>query len=74
MRHRVTVAGGDFDLLFPRETHNPIWSASKGIPRRTCVLCHNVLFNAYARGLPGADMDAVAQAARDCEFELEGST
>lgn len=72
MRHRVTVAGGDFDRLFPEEVRRPIWSATRGIPRKICVLCHNVLFNAYARRLPGADMDAVAQAAKDCEFEMEG--
>lgn len=70
MRHRVTVAGGNFDRLFPEETHRPIWSASQGIPRKICVLCHNVLFNAYARGLTGADRDTVVQAAKDCEFEM----
>lgn len=71
MRHRVTVAGGDFDRLLPAETHRPIWAATQGIPRKICVLCHNVLFNAYARGLPGADVEAVLQAARDCEFEMK---
>jgi len=72
MRHRVTVAGGNFDRLFPIETHRPIWAATQGIPRKICVLCHNVLFNAYARGLPGADVDAILQAAKDCEFEMKG--
>ena len=71
MRHRVEVAGGDFDRLFPPETHRPIWAATRGIPRKICVLCHNVLFNAYARGLPGADVGAVVQAAKDCEFDLD---
>lgn len=72
MRHRVTVAGGNFDRLFPIETHIPIWNATQGVPRKICVLCHNVLFNAYARGLKGADIEAVAQAAKDCEFDMTG--
>jgi len=71
MRHRVTVAGGDFNRLLPAETHRPIWAATQGIPRKICVLCHNVLFNAYARGLPGADVESVVQAAKDCEFEMK---
>lgn len=71
MRHRVEVAGGDFDRLFPVETHRPIWAATRGIPRKICVLCHNILFDAYARKLPGADMEAVVQAAKDCEFDID---
>ncbi len=71
MRHRVEVAGGDFDRLFPADTHRPIWAATRGIPRKICVLCHNVLFNAYARSLTGADVEAVVQAAKDCEFDLD---
>ena len=72
MRHRVEVAGGDFARLFPEETHRPIWSATQGIPRKVCVLCHNILFNAYARRLAGADIETVHQAASDCEFEMKG--
>lgn len=68
MRHRVEVAGGNFDVLFSEETHRPIWQVTRGVPRKICVLCHNILFNAYARGLPGADLECVTQAAKDCEF------
>ena len=71
MRHRVTVAGGSFERLFPEETRRPIWHATRGVPRKICVLGHNVLFNAYARGLPGADLDCVVQAAKDCEFDID---
>jgi general secretion pathway protein A len=68
MRYRVTVAEGDFDTLFPVPLHRPIYNATQGIPRRICILCDNILLNAYARGLSAADEDAVAQSVHDCGF------
>jgi len=69
MRHRVTVAGGDFDALFPLPTHRPLYNATQGIPRRICVLCDNALFNAYAKKSRHVDEDAVTSAIRDTEMD-----
>jgi len=71
MRYRVTVAGGDFDALFPLPLHRPIHNATQGIPRKICVLCDNILFNAFARGKQAPDEEAVAEAVRDCGFTQE---
>lgn len=71
MRHRVTVAGGEFDTLFPLPLHRPIHNATRGIPRKICVLCDNILFNTYAHGKSGADEAAVVEAIRDCGFTAE---
>ncbi len=71
MRHRVTVAGGDFDGLFPLPLHRLIFRASLGIPRRVCVVCDNALFNAYAAGSTHVDEAAVLSAIKACEYILE---
>jgi general secretion pathway protein A len=68
MRHRVTVAGGDFDALFPLPTHRPIYNATAGIPRKICVLCDNALFNAYARGEKSVTEASVERAVKDTEM------
>lgn len=49
LRHRMGVAGGDFDAIFPLETHKPIYNATGGIPRDLCVLCDAALVEALTR-------------------------
>ena len=71
MRHRLAVAGGDLDTLFPLPLHRLIFRASRGIPRRVCVVCDNALFNAYAAGSPVVDEAAVLSAIAACEYTLE---
>ena len=68
MRYRVQVAGGDFDALFPVALHRSIYNATQGIPRQVCVLCDNILFNTFARGLTAADAAATEDAIRKCDF------
>ena len=68
MRHRVTVAGGDFDTLFPTAIHRLIYNATDGNPRRICILCDNALFNAFAQGKRAVDAEAVTTAARDTGY------
>jgi general secretion pathway protein A len=70
LRHRVSVAGGDFDRLFPSpETHRRIYNATKGIPRRLCMLSDNALLNAFALRKPAVDDDAVSDALTDLAFK-----
>jgi hypothetical protein len=33
LRHRMSVAGGDFDRIFPLETHKALYNATNGVPR-----------------------------------------
>jgi general secretion pathway protein A len=49
LRHRVDVAGGDFDTLFPPAVHKALYNATNGIPRDLCVLCDAGLVEAYSQ-------------------------
>jgi general secretion pathway protein A len=70
LRHRVQVACGDFDKLFPDPaTHRRIYNATKGIPRRLCMLCDNALLNAFAVKRKAVDDDAVSDALQDLAFK-----
>jgi general secretion pathway protein A len=69
--HRVGIAGGDARRLLPTSLHPRIMSASRGIPRRVCILCDNALFNAYVRGKWSVDEDSLQDAIRECEFSSE---
>jgi general secretion pathway protein A len=48
LRHRVALAGGDFDGLFSPATHRPLYAATRGIPRDLCILCNAALVAAYS--------------------------
>ena len=48
LRHRIEVAGGDFDALFDSRALRLLYEASKGIPRDLCILADNALFQAYS--------------------------
>ena len=70
MRHRIQVAGGDFNVLFPGEPlHHRLYNVTKGVPRRLCMLCDNALLNAYALGKPAVDDSAVGDALDDLAFK-----
>jgi general secretion pathway protein A len=70
LRHRVQVAGGDFDALFPiADTHRRIYNITKGVPRRLCMLCDNAMLNAYALGKQSVDDGAVTDALSDLAFK-----
>jgi general secretion pathway protein A len=70
MRHRVRVAGGDFETLFPDEAlHRRLYNVTKGVPRRLCMLCDNALLNAYALGKPAVDEGAISDALDDLAFK-----
>jgi general secretion pathway protein A len=69
LRHRLSVAGGDLDTLFPGDLPKTIFYKTNGIPRRLCILCHNVLMNAFIAGSPCADTEAFERALLDVEFK-----
>ncbi len=70
LRFRLTVAGGNFDDLFPDPaTHRRIYGSTKGVPRRLCMLCDNALLNAYARGKSVVDDATITEALNDLSFK-----
>ena len=69
LRHRAEVAGGDFDALFDAALHRPIYNATHGNPRNLCILCDNILVNAYARRKKAADEESLAAALVDLSFK-----
>lgn len=69
LRHRVGVAGGDFDVLFPLETHKGIYNFTGGIARELCVLADSALVIAYALGKPAVSGDIVIDAVKDLRFK-----
>jgi general secretion pathway protein A len=70
LRHRVGVAGGDFDVLFPGDPlHRRLYNVTKGVPRRLCMLCDNALLNAYALGKKAVDDETISDALDDLAFK-----
>jgi general secretion pathway protein A len=68
MRHRVTTAGGNFDRLFPTETHRLIYNAAQGNPRRLCILSDNALFNTFTQGKKAVNAEAITAAIADLGY------
>ncbi len=70
LRHRLDVAGGSFDTLFPNEDQiRRIYNTTKGVPRRLCMLCDNALLNAYALRKKAVDEEAITDALSDLAFK-----
>lgn len=69
LRYRVRQAGGDFDAIFPAEVTHPIYNATKGIPRRLCMLCDGMMLNAYALGRTQTGPEEVEGALADLKFK-----
>jgi general secretion pathway protein A len=69
LQHRMKVAGGSFDKLFPGDMPRRIYNNTKGIPRRLCMLCDNILLNAYALQKTHADEETLNEALQDLAFK-----
>lgn len=69
LRHRMEVAGGNFDKVFPRAVHKAIYNATNGVPRDLCILCDAAMVNALAAGSRVVDDGALAGALKDLEFK-----
>ena len=69
LRHRMSVAGGDFDRVFPESTHKTLYAATNGIPRDLCVLCDGALLNALAMNRRQVDEHALDSALKDLAFK-----
>jgi general secretion pathway protein A len=69
LRHRVAVAGGDFDRIFTPGTHRPLYAATHGIPRDLCILCNAVLVAAFSLGSRVVDESILASALQGLAFK-----
>jgi general secretion pathway protein A len=69
LRHRIGVAGGDFDRIFAPETHKGLYNATNGVPRDLCVLCDAAMLNALAMNRRTVDGEAVERALSDLSFK-----
>lgn len=69
LRYRMQRAGGDFNTIFTDEVVHPIYNATKGIPRRLCMLCDGMMLNAYALGRTQAGLEEAESALSDLKFK-----
>lgn len=83
LRHRMSIAGGDFDAIFEPTTHRMLYNATHGVPRDLCILCNAALFNTYAQGRHAVGEDilrntlaeyAVKDWASDAEPQVANTT
>ncbi len=72
LRHRMGVAGGDFDVVFPKDTHKPLYNATNGVPRDLCTLCDATLLNAFALNRKVVDNEVLSRALEDLSFKRWG--
>ncbi len=73
LRHRMAVAGGEFDRVFPGPTHKPLFNATKGLPRDLCVLCDAAMLNAASLGKGSVEVETLELALADLSFKGWGA-
>lgn len=69
LRHRMSVAGGNFDKVFPSSTHKILYNATNGIPRDLCVLCDAAMLNALSFNATVIDEGILTRALQDLSFK-----
>lgn len=69
LRHRMKVAGGNFDDVFPINTHKLLYNATHGIPRDLCILCNAVLLNAFIAKSVQVTESMIHEAQKDLDFK-----
>lgn len=69
LRHRMDVAGGQFDRTFPETVHKTLYNATNGVPRDLCILCDAAMLNAAAQGQRSVNEESLRQALADLSFK-----
>ncbi|MCC6419227.1 MAG: AAA family ATPase [Gemmataceae bacterium] len=69
LRHRVAVAGGDFDRIFTPATFRPLYGATHGVPRDLCILCNAALVAAFSAGSTLVDEGILGAALSGLSFK-----
>lgn len=65
LRHRISIAGGDFDRVFMEPTHKMLYNATQGVPRDLCVLCNAALVNAFTQDRKTVDEGVLQRTLRE---------
>jgi general secretion pathway protein A len=69
LRHRIAVAGGDFDRLFLHSTHRTLYATTHGVPRDLCILGNAALVAAFSAGSRQVDDATLAAAIAGLSFK-----
>src|SRR5262245_7447631 len=68
IQHRVRVAGGDGQRVFPSEACGAVYAITNGIPREINIVSAQALLNAYVDGAPSVRPEHVKQVVEDFGF------
>lgn len=69
LRHRLAVAGGDFDVIFPVATHRALYNVTNGVPRDLCVLSDEAMVQAFIQGSKTVSEAHIESALKDLSFK-----
>ena len=68
LHHRLRVAGGDGDYLFPSATVDLLHGVTNGIPREINIVAGQAMLNAYVEGSPTVQPEHVLQVVEEFAF------
>lgn len=68
IRHRIGVAGGNADIVFPAEGARALFRYTNGLPREINQVASQALLHAYVDGAPGVSPEHVKSAAWEMQF------
>ncbi len=68
LHHRLRVAGGDGEYLFPGDTARLLHLVTNGIPREINIVAGQAMLNAYVDGSPSVRPEHVQQVVDDFAF------
>jgi hypothetical protein len=69
IHHRVGVAGGDAQRVFPAEACAEVHAVTNGIPREINQVCAQAMLDAYVDGTPAVTPKHVRSAADETSFQ-----
>jgi general secretion pathway protein A len=72
LRHRMGIAGGDFDKVFLPSTHKKLYNATHGVPRDLCILCNASMVNALTSNSHIVDDAILARTLAEYEIKEWG--
>ena len=69
IHHRIGVAGGEAERVFPTVACAEVYRITHGIPREINTVCSQALLNAFVEDAPSVNVQHVASAVGELEFE-----
>lgn len=68
VRHRIGVAGGNPDVVFPADAARALFRYTNGLPREINQVASQALLHAFVDGAPGVTSEHVKSAAWEMQF------